>query len=106
MLLNVKHFANLNEGAFPLVIGLEEAFHNPYSLDQNAVGQLVDYVFNSSLSLSHFAHGFTLSSQTSFQSNYRYYDSPIDGDFSPIDGITIVNNYGTKWNNVKVSLKI
>jgi len=101
LLLNVKHFANLNEGAFPLVIGLEEAFNSPYLLDQNAVGQLVDYVFNGSLSVSHFAHGFTFSSQTSYQSNYRYYDNPIDGDFSPIDGITIVNNYGHAWNNVE-----
>jgi len=100
--MNVKHFNNLNEGAFPLVIGQEQALSDPYSLDQNAVGELVDYVFNGSLSINHFAKNFTFSSQTSFQSNYRYYETPIDGDFSPIDGITIVNNYGPKWNNVKV----
>ena len=100
--MNVKHLNNLNEGAFPLVIGQEQALSDPYSLDQNAVGELVDYVFNGSLTINHFAKNFTLSSQTSFQSNYRYYETPIDGDFSPIDGITIVNNYGPQWNNVKV----
>jgi iron complex outermembrane receptor protein len=102
LMMNVKHFNNLNDGAFPLVIGQENAFNEPYSLNQNAVGELVDYVFNGSFSVSHFAKHFTISSQTSFQSNYRYYETPIDGDFSPIDGITIVNNYGPDWNNVKV----
>ncbi len=102
LLLNVKHFNNLNDGAFPLVIGQEQAFNDPYSLDQNALGELVDYVFNGSFSINHFAKNFTFSSQTSYQSNYRYYETPVDGDFSPIDGITIVNNYGPQWNNVKV----
>jgi iron complex outermembrane recepter protein len=41
------------------------------------------------------------STQTSYQSNYRYYKAPIDGDFSLIDGVTIINNYGKEWNNVK-----
>ncbi|HYJ38450.1 MAG TPA: TonB-dependent receptor, partial [Chitinophagaceae bacterium] len=100
--MNVKHFSNLNEGAFPLVMGLDQAFNEPFSLNQNAVGQLVDYVFNGSFSVKHFAKLFSISSQTSFQSNYRYYDAPIDGDFSPIDGITIINDYGSAWNNVKV----
>ena len=102
LLMNVKHFNNVNDGAFPLVMGTEQAFNDPYSLNQNAIGELVDYVFNGSISVNHFAKNFTLSSQTSYQSNYRYYETPVDGDFSPIDGITIVNNYGPKWNNVKV----
>ncbi len=41
-------------------------------------------------------------SLTTYQSNHRYYDNPIDGDFSPLDIITIVNNYGKDWNHVKV----
>ncbi|MDQ3276904.1 MAG: TonB-dependent receptor, partial [Bacteroidota bacterium] len=31
-----------------------------------------------------------------------YYTDPIDADFSPLDAMTIVNNYGKEWNNVKV----
>ena len=100
--LNVKHLANRNYGAFPLVIGTGEAFAHPFQLNQNAVTKLVDNIFNSSFSINHFGKGFTLSSQLTYQSNYRYYSSPIDGDFSPIDGVTIINNYGKKWNNVKV----
>jgi iron complex outermembrane recepter protein len=40
--------------------------------------------------------------QSAYQSNYRYYESPIDGDFSPYDIVTIINNYGSDWNKVKV----
>ena len=40
------------------------------------------------------------SSLTAYQSNYRYYANPIDGDFSPLDIISIVNNYGKPWNKV------
>jgi iron complex outermembrane receptor protein len=40
--------------------------------------------------------------QTAYQTNYRIYKDPIDADFSPIDGITLINNYGKDWNNVKV----
>ncbi|HLZ17029.1 MAG TPA: TonB-dependent receptor, partial [Cyclobacteriaceae bacterium] len=41
-------------------------------------------------------------SQTAYQDNYRYYRNPIDGDFSPLDAVSIINNYGKSWNNVKV----
>ncbi len=99
--LNAKHVANRNDGAFPLVIGSDEALAHPFVLNQNAIGKLVDNVFNTSLGIEHAGNGIGFSSQTSFQSNYRYYSTPIDGDFSPIDGITIINNYGKKWNNVK-----
>jgi iron complex outermembrane receptor protein len=40
------------------------------------------------------------SSLTAYQSNYRYYQTPVDGDFSPLDAISIVNNYGKPWNKV------
>ncbi len=100
--LNAKHVANRNDGSFPLAGSVDEAFSNPYHLNQNAVATLVDNVFNASLSANYSGRGFNFSTQTSYQSNYRYYAQPIDGDFSPVDAITIINDYGKKWNNVKV----
>ena len=97
--LNVKHLENRNNGAFPLVTF---PYLYKYVVNQNAGSQLVDNVLNSSLSLNYSGIKFNFNSQLSYQGNYRYYDRPIDGDFSEIDGITIINNYGRNWNNVKV----
>src|SRR3954468_5850109 len=99
--LNAKHVANRNSGPFPLVIGKDEALARPFILNQNAIGNLVDNIFNGSLSIDRSGEGIVFSSQTSYQANYRYYSTPIDGDFSAIDGVTIINDYGKKWNNVK-----
>lgn len=99
---NLKHLANRNNGTFPLVNGVEEALAHPFELNQNAVTEMVDNTFNTSLSINHTGHAFNFSSQTAWQSNHRYYKDPIDGDFSPIDGVTIINNYGSDWNKVKV----
>jgi len=100
--LNAKHNANRNDGTFPLVNGVEDALKDPFVLNQNAVTQMIDNTFNISLSVNHTSHAFNFSSQTAWQSNHRYYKDPIDGDFSPIDGVTIINNYGSDWNKVKV----
>jgi iron complex outermembrane receptor protein len=100
--LNVKHNNNRNKGVFPLVYGVEEAINNPYRLSQNAITKVIDNVFNSSLSANYAGRAFNFSSQTSYQSNLRYYNTPIDADFAPIDGITLINNYGDDWNKVKV----
>ncbi|MFS8616134.1 MAG: TonB-dependent receptor [Solitalea sp.] len=100
--LNVKHDENRNQGAFPLVSSPEEALENPFELNQNALTELVDKVFNASFSANYFGESLNFSSQTAWQTNHRYYTRPIDGDFSPLDIITIVNNYGKDWNNVKV----
>jgi iron complex outermembrane receptor protein len=99
--LNVKHNENRNNGAFPLVADIKEAFDNPYKLSQNATTTLMDNIFNASLSLNYAGRAFNFSSQTAYQSNYRYYTQPIDADFSPLDGISIINDYGKKWNHVK-----
>ncbi len=99
--LNAKHVMNRNNGPFSLVFGKEEAFGNAYHLNQNAITKLVDNVLNTSLSINHTGQMVNFSSQTAYQSNYRYYKAPIDGDFSPIDGVTVINNYGKDWNNVK-----
>src|SRR5690606_30211959 len=80
---------------------VEGAFENPFTVNQNARTQLVDDVFNSSLVASYAGPSLNFTSQTTYQSNYRIYKEPIDGDFSPIDGITIINNYGRDWNFVK-----
>ncbi|WP_299986410.1 TonB-dependent receptor [uncultured Pontibacter sp.] len=100
--LNVKHSANRNSGAFPLVMGVEEALEKPFELNQNAVSEMVDNTFNASLSLHYTSRHFQLSSHTAYQRNYRYYDQPLDGDFLPIDGISIVNDFGRDWNKVQV----
>ncbi len=98
---NIKHRNVENKGAFPLVFGVEEAFNNAYKLNQNATTIMKDKTMNSSLSLVYNGSIFQFSSQTAYQSNYRYYTNPIDGDFAPIDAVTVVNNYGKDWNNIK-----
>ena len=100
--LNVKHQNNKNDGAFPMVNGVEDAFKDPYKLNQNAVGKMIDNTLNASLSVNHTGTGVNFSSQLAWQNNHRYYKSPLDGDFSPLDAVTVINNYGNKWNNVKV----
>ncbi len=100
--LNAKHNNNRNNGPFPLVFGVDEALANPYKLNQNALTKIIDNTFNTSLSINYSGRSFSLQSQTSYQYNYRYYNKPIDADFSPIDGVTLINDYGKNWNNVKV----
>ena len=102
MNLNFKHLSNQNKGAFPLVFGTEEAFANPYKLNQNSTTTMMDQTTNTGLSIHYAGNGFNFSSQTAYQQNYRYYTNPIDGDFSPIDAVSVINNYGNKWNNIKV----
>lgn len=100
--LNVKHVANRNHGTFPIVSSIEEAFANPFKLNQNSIGKMIDNTINSSLSINYTGRAFNFSSQTAYQSNYRYYTNPVDGDFSSIDGVSIINDYGSDWNKVKV----
>jgi iron complex outermembrane receptor protein len=101
--LNVKHNANRNQGTFPLAGSMNDALENPFKLNQNAVGEMVDNLFNSSLAINYTGQAFNFSSQTAYQTNYRFYRNPLDGDFSPIDGVSIVNNYGKDWNKVKTA---
>jgi iron complex outermembrane receptor protein len=100
--INVKHHNNRSNGAFPLVNGVDEALNNPFVLNQDATAKMIDNTFNSSFTANYAGKTFNFSSQTAYQSNHRYYDKPLDGDFSPIDGVTIINNYGDEWNKVKV----
>ena len=101
--LNAKHLANRNYGSFTLAGNADAAFAKPFVVNQNAVARLVDNTINTSFIANYSGRGFNFSSQTSYQSNYRYYATPIDADFSPADVITIINNYGKKWNNIKVA---
>jgi iron complex outermembrane receptor protein len=96
--LNIKHNANRNQGTFPLSF---DPFANSFKVNQNSATTMVDNVFNGSFSANYSGRSFNFSSQTTYQSNWRYYKQPIDGDFSPIDGVTIINDYGKDWNNVK-----
>lgn len=102
MTFNFKHVSNRNDGSFALIMGLDDAFGNPFHLNQNAKTTMVDESRNASLSINHFGSAINFSSQTAFQSNHRYYRTPIDADFMPLDAMSVVNNYGSDWNNVKV----
>lgn len=100
--LNVKHQNNRNDGAFPLAGTVESAFSSSYKIEQNAVAKMIDNTFNSSLTINHSGKGLNFTSLTAWQNNHRYYNAPLDGDFSALDAITIINNFGHEWNNVKV----
>jgi iron complex outermembrane receptor protein len=98
--LNMKNLWNRNNGAFALSPTTEMALANPYHLDQNAIGQMVDNSLNTSLQVRYTGAKMDFTSLTAYQSNYRYYKNPVDGDFSPLDIISIVNDYGKPWNKV------
>jgi iron complex outermembrane recepter protein len=99
--LNLKHRNNRNHGAFPLVVGVANAPEQPFVLDQNAVTTMVDNTLQTSLAIQHIGAAVHFAAQTAYQNNYRYYTQPIDGDFSPLDAISIINNYGKPWNRVQ-----
>lgn len=100
--LNAKHQGVKNNGAFPLVYGIEEAIASPFILSQNATTEMRDATANASLSLRFKGRRFVLTSETGYQSNRRVYADIIDGDFSPASGIGIFNNYGGAWNRSQV----
>ncbi|MCC5930949.1 MAG: TonB-dependent receptor [Cyclobacteriaceae bacterium] len=99
---NIKTNDFRNFGAFPLAGNKDEALKNPFVLNQNAKTQMIDKTRNVSLSVNHFGPAVRFSSQTSYQFNHRYYDDPIDGDFSPLNLVEVINNYGDNWNQVQV----
>ncbi len=100
--LNIKHSGARNRGAFPLAGTMEQAMEEPFILNQNTLTRMVDNVTNASISADYTGSRFNFNAQTSYQSNYRIYEEPIDGDFSPLDIVSIVNNYGKDWNKVRV----
>ena len=102
LILNVKHNANRNDGAFPLAGSINDAFENPFHVNQDATTQMVDNLLNVSFSANYTGEHLSVTSQTAYQSNYRYYKTPIDGDFSPLDIVSIQNNFGKEWNKVEV----
>jgi iron complex outermembrane receptor protein len=100
---NFKNYQSDNQGAFPLTAtGIQDAFLKPFELSQNALTTMKDKTWNSSLLIQHKGERIDFTSTTAFQQNYRYYTQPIDGDFSPLDAISIVNNFGNNWNKIKV----
>ncbi|WP_205500074.1 TonB-dependent receptor [Rufibacter psychrotolerans] len=103
--LNAKKNVVSNEGAFPLESSVEEALSNPFELSQNSTATMKDNTFNGSLVVDYFGDKVNFTSQTSYQNNHRFYNQPLDGDFSPVDAVSIFNNYGDRWNNVKVGIQ-
>jgi iron complex outermembrane recepter protein len=99
---NMKNLWNRNYGAFPLDLTIESAKATPYHVDQNATAEMIDNSLNSSLMIRHTGSKMDFTSLTAYQSNYRYYNNPLDGDFTPLDIISIVNNFGSDWNKVSV----
>jgi iron complex outermembrane receptor protein len=104
-ILNVKNDENRNNGPFPLVSSVAQALKTPFVVDQNATTTMIDNIFNASLSANYTGNDFIFTSQSSYQKNYRYYIQPIDGDFSPIDGVSLINNYGPNWNAVQTGIQ-
>jgi iron complex outermembrane receptor protein len=100
--LNVKNYENRNNGPFQLAGSPAEALSNPFKVDQNAVTKMIDNIFDASISANYAGSSFNFISVSAYQENYRYYTTPIDGDFSPLDAVSLINNYGSNWNNVKV----
>ena len=103
--LNVKNEANRDNGPFTLIPSQKQAYARPFVVNQNATTTMVDNTLNASFTANYSGNDFNFTSQTSFQENYRYYIQPIDGDFSPIDGVSIINNYGNAWNTVKAGIQ-
>jgi iron complex outermembrane receptor protein len=100
--LNVKHYANRNNGPFALSSSPADALAMPFQVNQNATTKMIDNIFNASLAANYIGKGFNFTSSTAYQENYRYYTVPIDGDFSPLDAVSVINNYGPDFNKVKV----
>ncbi len=103
--LNVKHTSNRNNGPFALAGDPTTALSQPFKVNQNATTTLFDDIFNASLTANYVGRGFNFTSQTSYQQNYRYYDKPIDSDFSEYDILTLNNNFGKAWNTSKVGIQ-
>lgn len=100
--LNVKNYANRNNGPFALSSSSADALAQPFQVSQNATTRMIDNIFNSSLAANYTGKNFNFTSVSTYQQNYRYYTLPIDGDFSPADAVSVVNNYGPSFNKVKV----
>ncbi len=103
--LNVKNYNNRNNGAFTLAGSPDDALANPYQVNQNATTKMIDNTFHTSLAINYSGRDFNFTSQSSYQVNNRYYTTPIDGDFSPIDAVSVVNNYGGDWNKVRTGIQ-
>lgn len=101
-ILNVKTNAGRNNGPFSLATDPDSALENPFEVNQNGITEMVDNSENYSLVFKNRGPKFSFTSQTALQRNHRYYKTPIDGDFSPLDAVAIVNNYGDDWNTNKV----
>ena len=102
---NVKTLENRNDGPFPQANSIAEALADPFKLDQNAITDMHDNTLQASLTASYTGNDFNFTSQSSFQANRRIYETPIDGDGSPIDGISIVNKYGGNYNREQTAIQ-
>jgi len=100
--LNVKGHRTLREGAFPLAGNVKAALKAPFVLDQNALARMRDLGANASLSLTRRGEKVRMDIQTAWQSNHRIYEGLLDGDFSRADIVSIYNDYGDRFNRVRV----
>jgi len=100
--LNVKNYENRDNGPFTLAGTPTDALAKPFKVDQNATTRMKDNILNASFSANYTGSSFNFASISSYQENTRYYITPIDGDFSPLDAVSLNNNYGGDWNKVRV----
>jgi iron complex outermembrane receptor protein len=101
--LNVKNYINRSNGPFALSGSPAEALSNPFKVDQNATTTMIDNIVNGSLTVNYSGRTVNFASISTYQENYRYYTNPIDADFSGLDIVSVINNYGNRFNKVKVS---
>ncbi len=95
---DLRSYKGRNHGAFTLAPDPDSALENPFRVNQNATTRMVDETSNFSMAVTKTGGKLDFTSVTAYQQNYRYYEDPIDGDFSPADAVSIINNYGKDWN--------
>ncbi|WPQ60114.1 TonB-dependent receptor [Chitinophaga sancti] len=91
---NLKEEQDNVSGAFPYVLGVENALANPYKINQNGTNQETRKLYTGSLLAEYKTHGATFSSITGYtylSDTYRNYDA----DYSVYDMIT----YSTPMND-------
>lgn len=102
VVLNLKHLSGRNEGAFPLSPDPVTAKDEPHRLNQNATSTMSDNTLDASLAVTKDHRRFRMTAVTAYQANHRFYSPPIDGDFSPLDIVSIRNDYGEGMNRNRV----
>jgi iron complex outermembrane receptor protein len=101
--LNVKNYANHNNGPFALSGSPQDALATPFQVSQNAVTKMIDNIFNASLSASYTGKDFNFTSSTAISKTTATTPYLSMVTFLRLDGVSVINNYGPGFNKVKVT---